>query len=875
MKILMLHPHDINSALEPWTVRITSIAGEFIKKGHLVKLVYFPLEKKNAYKTIFVDGIETISLNRRTGIWVLFQNLKYIIKLAEWCDIVHFQKCFYYAALPALIAAWIKNKPVHYDWDDWETVIFYRSNPRWLSAILVKEFINLYEKLIPKIADTVSVASEHLRHLCLGSGVLAEDIFKAPVGADLKLFKPNLNHKNSIKRQYNINKYLILYVGQLNAGQYAELLIKAARKIIKKGFGVTFMIVGTGYKLKGLIELAIKLNVQGHFIFTGPIAHNKIPYYIAEADVCVACFEDHDIVVSKSPLKVVEYLSCGKAVVASDVAEVRNMVKDAGILTEAGNVDSLAEGIMTLLKNAKLRKELGKRARERAKTIYNWPQTAQTLLKAYKRANEKISVAKRAEKEYNWSQAAKDLLKICKKISALIDIKTRLKKLKRQRRNGLVLAGIFDGIRAFAGPYRVQIDLTNSCNNNCIACWCRSPLLEEKKQDTKEILEYSVALDLINQLYQMDIEQIDLSGGGEPFKHPRIMDIISYIKKKSMICSINTNFTLLDEGILKQLCCLGLDYLTVSLWSATARTYAATHPNKTEETFIQIKQRLKLLAQLKQNGKPHVQLYNVIFNLNYREINKMINFARDVKADEVGFAFADTIPGKTDCLLLNSKERSWLVKCCEKINDKLAPDLSYNGLSLSGFDHFLRRAKSPSYKDAEYDKEIVPVIPCYTGWIFARVLANGNVNSCLKSHRFPIGNVYKESFSKIWNSKRQKIFRARTKVYKKDDPIFNLIGNNPDAEIGCYKSCDDLLRNIEMHKKMNELTLKKEAMAHILRLWVIIFNFLGARLRINKKIIYFCRRMLKFPHLLYLLFLKLAIDIYVFIRLRLSTRKQL
>jgi len=43
MKILMIHPHDLFDRAEPWTIRILSIAREFTRMGHSVKLCYFPL----------------------------------------------------------------------------------------------------------------------------------------------------------------------------------------------------------------------------------------------------------------------------------------------------------------------------------------------------------------------------------------------------------------------------------------------------------------------------------------------------------------------------------------------------------------------------------------------------------------------------------------------------------------------------------------------------------------------------------------------------------------------------------------------------------------------------------------------------------------
>lgn len=379
----MIHPHDLYSPSEPWTVRIKNIACQFIKKGHSVKLLYFPLDKKDANRKLLDNEIEIISLDRRRGVFRLLRNIIQIIKLSEWADIIHFQKCYYYVALPALIAAWLKNKPVHYDWDDWETKIFYYSNPKQL---LVGEFINIFEKLIPKVVDTISVSSEQLRKICLKRGVFPENIFPAPVGADLEQFRPNLNLSGIIKKKYNINNHLILYLGQLHGGQYAELFIKAARIIIENRRNVTFLLVGDGYRAIELKELAAKENLGEYLIFTGSVAHNEIPYYIADADICIACFEDNDITRCKSPLKIVEYLAMGKAIVASNVGEVRRMLGGVAILVEPGNFQSLAEGILRLLNDKKLRDNLSRFARQRAERKYNWSVTAENIISAYQKS---------------------------------------------------------------------------------------------------------------------------------------------------------------------------------------------------------------------------------------------------------------------------------------------------------------------------------------------------------------------------------------------------------------------------------------------------------------------------------------------------------
>ena len=382
MNIFMIHPHDIYSPLEPWTVRVKKLAMEFAAKGHKVTLAYFPLDSSEAGKIKDEGGIRIVSLDRRLGAIVLFKNIARVVRLSSEADVIHFQKCYYYAALPALVASVLKDKPLHYDWDDWETKIFYYSNPR---QRMVGEFLNIFERLIPRAVDTVSVSSDHLRGLSMRLGVKKANIFSAPVGADLGRFNQQVmaKFKGGVKGKYGICRYLVMYLGQLHGGQYAELFINAAASILKTRKDVHFMIIGDGYRLGELKELARSSGALENFIFTGFVPHDEIPAYLADADVCVACFEDNNITRCKSPLKIVEYLACGKAIAASNVGEVRNMVGGTGVLTEPGDHESLSKGILLLLDDERLRDSLGKSAAERARRKYNWRSTAANLLDAY------------------------------------------------------------------------------------------------------------------------------------------------------------------------------------------------------------------------------------------------------------------------------------------------------------------------------------------------------------------------------------------------------------------------------------------------------------------------------------------------------------
>ncbi|MBL7196817.1 MAG: radical SAM protein [Candidatus Omnitrophica bacterium] len=382
-------------------------------------------------------------------------------------------------------------------------------------------------------------------------------------------------------------------------------------------------------------------------------------------------------------------------------------------------------------------------------------------------------------------------------------------------KNYLDILGIYSGRYAFKGPFHVQIDLTNSCNNTCIACWCNSPLLKEKrlsKEEKEQYLPLGLVRELLDEISRMGATEIYYSGGGEPFMHPQIMEILKYTKKKGLTCHVNTNFTLLDKNKIDCLIDLGVDFLTVSVWAGTPEVYCRVHPGRTEDDFYRVRENLIYLNKEKKQkfNKPLIKIYEVIFNMNYFEIEEMIKFSEGSFSESIEFTLADTVPGATDILRLDKKQAEELVEAFRNIKIRLNKNDRFpSGLLLFQFDQFLRRiSRTEDVKEAKYDRNIIDSMPCYIGWLFARIIPNGQVHSCLKAHRIPTGSLYLNRFSEIWNSKEQMYFRKKTLVYQKNDSFFRFIGNDPNIkEAGCYKSCDDIGRNTWMHNRIKMLTL--------------------------------------------------------------------
>ncbi len=383
MRILMIHPHDIYHDLEPWTVRITYLAQELVKAGHEVKLVYHlrdPHMDESTARNRQDYSFETTPFHR-SSLKVFRHSLK-MEKLAWWADVVHFQKCSHYSSIPAIFAAYYHRRPVHYDWDDWEQSIFEQDNHNPLGSWI---YFQQMEKHLLKLVDTVSIASNGLRKLTERFSFPQDRVFFVPVGADLNVFSHFVDGSD-IRQKHGWKGKIVLYQGQISGANYVHIFIKTAKSIISQRQDVTFVVVGGGDKLSEAKEMAQNLDVGERLVFTDIVPHVKVPYYIAAADVAVACFEDNHQSRCKSPLKVVEYMASGKAIVASRVGEVASMIGNCGLLVDPEKPEAMADAVSKLLDDPELRDTLSGRAQERAKQTYSWYHSAQTLIEAYKKA---------------------------------------------------------------------------------------------------------------------------------------------------------------------------------------------------------------------------------------------------------------------------------------------------------------------------------------------------------------------------------------------------------------------------------------------------------------------------------------------------------
>lgn len=391
MNILMIHPHDPFYPGEPWTRRIVSIAQQLVKRGHRVQLTYFPSYQGGAFTPFLEAGIEYIPFPRKISPHQIIKNTQRLRRLAQEVDVVHLQKCHHYAALPAVIACYSTGTPLHYDWDDWEEKIWLEACGRNPHSLFIAATFRMLERALPYLADSVTCSSAYLRKLALRRNVSPSLIGESPVGVDTDIFSDT--EGRAIRTQFGLapQERIILYLGQLHGSQYVDLFIKAANIVLHTARAqdrIKFMVVGDGYMKKALVSMVDDLGMSNDFIFTGAVRPDEVPSYVRSADICVAPFKKTKVTLCKSPLKIVEYMACGKCIVASAVGEVVEMIGGCAYLAQEGSYKDLAAGVRYFLErldDEPFMQTLKERLAKRLAHKYTWDYTVDNLLSLYRK----------------------------------------------------------------------------------------------------------------------------------------------------------------------------------------------------------------------------------------------------------------------------------------------------------------------------------------------------------------------------------------------------------------------------------------------------------------------------------------------------------
>lgn len=171
---------------------------------------------------------------------------------------------------------------------------------------------------------------------------------------------------------------LILYLGSLHPWKGVEVLVEAMQWVDNARLCI---VGGTPQRIAELKARAEALGARERIELCGPVPPEKRFAAIAAADICVLPLIDTSIGSRHtSPLKLFEYMAVGRAIVASDLPSLREVLRDGdnAVLSPAGDARALAARLTALAADAATRQRLADRARADA-AGYTWTERARTV----------------------------------------------------------------------------------------------------------------------------------------------------------------------------------------------------------------------------------------------------------------------------------------------------------------------------------------------------------------------------------------------------------------------------------------------------------------------------------------------------------------
>ena len=249
---------------------------------------------------------------------------------------------------------------------------------------LLKQLTKKCEKFVTSNVSKVLCSARPLIDYTIEMGAKEKNVEYFPLGFDPQTFKPmakdqHLAHKLGISD----NDKVILFVGTIYEFSGLENIIQNFEIIKSKIKDIKFLIVGGGESFRKIKSLVNKKNLKSDVILTNFKPQHEIPKFISLADVCINSFEINKTTDSIVPIKILEYLACGKPVLSTPLKGTIALLpkEDFGIIYSP--YGSFVENLSDLLANTEKLEELGNKGLDYVIKNHDWNILTDSLLKKF------------------------------------------------------------------------------------------------------------------------------------------------------------------------------------------------------------------------------------------------------------------------------------------------------------------------------------------------------------------------------------------------------------------------------------------------------------------------------------------------------------
>jgi MoaA/NifB/PqqE/SkfB family radical SAM enzyme len=306
-------------------------------------------------------------------------------------------------------------------------------------------------------------------------------------------------------------------------------------------------------------------------------------------------------------------------------------------------------------------------------------------------------------------------------------------------------------------PSNIDIFVTNKCNLKCK--FCHLGIKKDKLSFDNELSDEEI-LRMVKEGLELGIKKWYLEGGEPVYYSSRFLKIIRLIKKYNTYGNVNSNGTLFNEEIIREVIKTGWDEVTFSLDSHDSKIhdYIRGVPGTFSKAITNIKIFNRTKRQMKKE-KPLVTLHSVITNLNYNSLDKIIKLAISLNIKDVTFThlffngvteYYTKFKLRKEHILDFEKSASLGYKLALRYG--ITTNLNQYITSLVASD--LEKMDVLIKKKAEKEKKVL-AIPCFEPWYRMIVLEDGKAGYCSFCCKYyDSENIRLKKLKDIWGGEK-------------------------------------------------------------------------------------------------------------------------
>ncbi len=366
-----------------WTVHIREVVNNWVAMGRTVTLFcpsIFPFKYPPRSKVVYVPTVNV----RIVGEYLYLLLLPFYI---IFFGIKEKPKALYCREMSLMIFLFLASKIIRIPMLI-EINGFLMEDLKIIGTSTIKLAIfNLLQRINFKLARALVFVSQELAEKYNETQKLRkEKTFVVPDGVDIDIFSPGdrvASIENLIEigvSELNPKRRYVTFVGAFYPHSLATIIVKASKYVVKKCGDVDFLMIGGGHDFSDCRKIADKNRLTDRVTFLGVRPHSEIPNFIRASSILIYITADPKK--WRNSMKTLEYMSSGGAVI-TNIKAIFHVPLTHGenfFYVDDATPEKLADAIIDLMENEKLREKIGRGARKLILENFSWRKTAESLL---------------------------------------------------------------------------------------------------------------------------------------------------------------------------------------------------------------------------------------------------------------------------------------------------------------------------------------------------------------------------------------------------------------------------------------------------------------------------------------------------------------